>query len=446
MEQNEAILQKGELALSNVLALMPWLAGLAAHVRLQLDERVGTAAVFASGRLLFNPTWLEMLPLGDATFVMAHELMHLMLLTHERAEGEIPVIVNIAHDIIINQMLEQEMGIRTPAKGITYKSVIKQESQYRFEALPGVSLEETTALLKAYGDKDTLNNVSCWSLYPADQETVESKTPLGEMLGDLMSLPSARRPPILKPRKLMDVFSEAEERQMFPGERSSNIKKETAETKQLAIEAMAIHEIQVAMEKNVTKSASGRGTSAGHSTFSIEMLRSHYSTPWQWALQQWMESTAPSSNTYARTSRRGQYPDFVRPGKKRTGETLHILLDTSGSMSYVLPLILGTITSFCEATGVDTIHMIQCDTQVAADEWLPVAGLQKFTAYGFGGSDMSPGMERLAADPEVERIIVITDGDIFFPRHEMPYEVLWVVTQNHERFNPGYGRVIGIEM
>ncbi|MBK8703452.1 MAG: hypothetical protein IPN33_07390 [Saprospiraceae bacterium] len=71
-------------------------------------------------------------------------------------------------------------------------------------------------------------------------------------------------------------------------------------------------------------------------------------------------------------------------------------------MSYDLRQILGVMASFCEITGVDAVHVLQCDTEVTADEWVPAAELSNFNIFGFGGSDMSPAMYQLAADPEVE--------------------------------------------
>ena len=63
-------------------------------------------------------------------------------------------------------------------------------------------------------------------------------------------------------------------------------------------------------------------------------------------MQQWLEATCSSQNTYSRPSRRGQYADFVRLGKQHEGYTLHIVLDTSGSMTEELSKILGVIGAF----------------------------------------------------------------------------------------------------
>jgi predicted metal-dependent peptidase len=55
-------------------------------------------------------------------------------------------------------------------------------------------------------------------------------------------------------------------------------------------------------------------------------------------------------------------------------------------------------------------------------------------------------MLRLAEDPEVSVAIVLTDGEIDYPEHAVPYNVLWVLPawKNPEEFSPRYGKVIAM--
>src|SRR5262249_48077084 len=68
----------------------------------------------------FNPAYLDSLSELDRAFVMAHEMLHLALRTHERGEGADLRVVNVAHDYIINDMLVHEMGQKPPA-GVLYQ-------------------------------------------------------------------------------------------------------------------------------------------------------------------------------------------------------------------------------------------------------------------------------------------------------------------------------------
>jgi predicted metal-dependent peptidase len=80
---------------------------------------------------------------------------------------------------------------------------------------------------------------------------------------------------------------------------------------------------------------------------------------------------------------------------------------------------------------------------VTADETLAPVELAEREIAGYGGSDLSPAMRRLAEDPHVRAAVVITDGDIAYPQERMPYEVLWVMPAPGA-FRPPYGRVIAM--
>jgi VWA-like domain (DUF2201) len=176
----------------------------------------------------------------------------------------------------------------------------------------------------------------------------------------------------------------------------------------------------------------------------MEAIRDAYAAPWELALQRWMDAVAPGERTYARPSRRGIIgPDVVRPGRVRQGWVLHIILDTSGSMVEILPRALGAIAIFCEASNVSDVRLVQCDQVVTSDRWVEPEQLAEFEISGFGYSDMSPAILHLAADPEVESVLVLTDGYIDYPKEPPPYRVLWALIGDYVTpFAPSYGEVV----
>ena len=176
----------------------------------------------------------------------------------------------------------------------------------------------------------------------------------------------------------------------------------------------------------------------------MQAVRDAYAPPWELAMQRWMDAVAPGERTYARPSRRGaDRSDLVRPGRRRTGWTLHIMLDTSGSMTDILPRALGAIGAFCDATGVGEVRVVQCDIEVTSDQWVEPQQLAEFKVSGFGYSDMAPGIRHLAEDPEVESAILLTDGYIEIPAEAPPYRMLWaMIGQVNANFRPPYGVVL----
>ena len=107
-----------------------------------------------------------------------------------------------------------------------------------------------------------------------------------------------------------------------------------------------------------------------------------------------------------------------------------------------IPLALGAIADFCEATGVDQVRVVQCDTAVTADDWLSPGELVDYEVLGYGGSDLTPALAMFAEDPRVTATVVITDGDVALPQDPVPYAVLWVVPGDTTAFSPPYGRVV----
>ena len=122
-------LKRVERGLRLLTVSMPYLSGLAAAVRVTLDARVPTMGVFASGRLVVNPEFAEKLRENELVFVLAHELLHLALRTHDRARGSHHLEFNYAHDYIINDILRKELGMDVPAGGLDMPGASKRSAE-----------------------------------------------------------------------------------------------------------------------------------------------------------------------------------------------------------------------------------------------------------------------------------------------------------------------------
>jgi len=215
-----------------------------------------------------------------------------------------------------------------------------------------------------------------------------------------------------------DVLGSVLEKEWFPEDTAGEAR--ARELREEAAKALSLRGLMDAMR--------GRGTSPAGREDALEALRGLYRPPWEMALQRWLESVAPGARTFNRPSRRGaDRCDVVLPGRKRESWTLHIVLDTSGSMADELPRALGAIADFCAAVGVDQVHLVQCDTEVGRDEVLAPAEVSRWQVTGYGGSDLTPAMNRLAEDPQVTAAVVLTDGDVTYPESPVPYGVLWVL-------------------
>ena len=406
-----ARIQKG---LRMVTVPFPHLSGLVAAARVSVDERVPTVGVFASGRMLANPSFVAKLKDNELVFVLAHEMLHLALRTHDRARGSDRMQFNYAHDYIINDMLRAELGFQNiPAGGLD---------------MPGAR-EKSAEQIMLEMRKNAARMPSKTRVFDGEATTVKRLFQPGEA-GKGESDDAG------------DVLGNALENQLFPNQSTdpSEQERRAEAMKELAAKALSLAQAMGAMKGM-------RGAGAGADTQTVNALRGLYRPPWEVALQRWLESVAPGERTFTRPSRRGEAcTDGVLPGRRREGWMLNIVLDVSASMSDEIPRALGAIADFCDAAGVDQVRLVQCDTAATADDRVDPAQLENYQVTGYGGSDLSPAMEHLAADPAVCAAIVITDGEIDYPRAAPPYNVLWVLPQiAGAAFSPRYGRVVRMQ-
>ncbi|MBX3522269.1 MAG: hypothetical protein KF807_03560 [Xanthobacteraceae bacterium] len=399
-----------ERGLRMVTVPMPHLAGLAAAVRCSIDDRVPTMGVFASGRMVANRQFVAKLKENELIFVLAHELLHLALRTHDRAKGSGRLEFNYAHDYIINDILRAELGFtHVPAGGLD---------------MPGAkekSAEQIVLEMRKNGEQ-MQSKTQVW-----DGQAISARGALNKSgQGSGQSADDAG-----------DVMDDAKERELFP-ECKNGQADQAKQMRAAAARALALGKAMGAMK--------GRGVEAGELTQTVMALRGMYKTPWEVAMQKWIESVAPGERTYIRPSRREVTGDIVLAGRKRESWMLNVVLDTSGSMTDEISPALGAIADFCEQLSIDEIRLVQCDAAVTGDEMLSPEALADYQISGFGGSDLTPAMRGLAEDARVTAALVITDGDIAFPPEEMPYDVLWVITPGaYASFNPPYGHVIRMQ-
>jgi predicted metal-dependent peptidase len=403
---DQEVLQRIENGLRLVTVPFPHFAGLVRTIRVGLDERVPTMGIFASGRLVVNPRFVSQLKENELIFVLAHEIFHLALRTHDRAVGSDPLQFNYAHDYIINDILRGELGFQhVPAGGLEWPGARE------------MSAEEILLQM----DKNPNH--------------------LAQIGAGVWQLSAGSRGASSSPGNEGDVLDGQLERQWFPNEASSDQEAQAEAIKETAAKALSLGRLMGTMR------GLGRGADPGTSNQLVTALRGLYRTPWEMALQRWLESVAPGPRTFIRPSRRGaDRLDVVLPGRKREGWILNVVLDTSGSMTEEIPRALGAIADFCDGVAVDQVRLVQCDTAVTSDKFLMPADVARHEITGYGGSDLSAAMQHLADDPNVEAVVVLTDGDILYPEEEMPYEVLWILpARSSVAFHPPYGLVLHMQ-
>ena len=163
-----------------------------------------------------------------------------------------------------------------------------------------------------------------------------------------------------------DVLSERLERTLFPDDMTDPARA-AERTRALAARPLGL-------AKACARGA--RGSDAGGQQQVVDALRGLYRTPWELALQRWLESVAPGERTFREHRGRGAPRRSSCPGRRREGWILNVVLDTSGSMTDVIATRAGRHRRFLRCRRVEQVRVLQCDAQVTADDLMSPSSLR----------------------------------------------------------------------
>lgn len=330
---------------------------------------VNIAAVDANNQIIFVNLEADMTEL-EWRFVMAHEILHVVL-EHQKRKGNRDAFVwNIACDYVINNWLVQ-MGVGTlPPRGGLYK-----------EEYAGLDSETIYDQLIENGGNDQL-------------------TFRGKGLGDLLDLDPDYQP------------GNGQIRRRFPFRTTVRQHTQNAARRMMEDQGNGL----------------GRGYLPGGLIEELDLravAEELVQVPeWKAELAEWFNlqfTPKPPRRSYARISRRqSSTPDIPRPGMSPLelhSPTFGVILDTSGSMSHeLLQKGLSAVVAFSERHGVRRVRFVMCDTQPYDEGFIPVEDLKKpYRIWGRGGTILQPSVDLLlnAKDfPKEAPILIVTDGEI----------------------------------
>ena len=301
--------QPAERAKRWVMNELPLLGALASQItiiaRADLCERMDIAVAAVNGNLMemyFHPKWNLTQP--ELLFVYVHELLHVALMHHSRAQGRDHELWNIACDFVINGWLV-EMGVgQMPTIGALYDPRLAGMSA---ETVYDLIVKEPKPYLKLRGFRGKLGDVLLDApnrrIYKDDVTTID----------DLI-------------HRCMATGMACQGRGTVP--------------------AGLLEEIR--------------------SLYSLLRFLGMLPLP-RW-MDAHVPALRDPLRTYARASRRqASTPDIPRPARYipqewKDAHTFGVVLDTSGSMDReLLGRALGAIASYAEARDVTAVRLVLCD-------------------------------------------------------------------------------------
>lgn len=169
---------------------------------------------------------------------------------------------------------------------------------------------------------------------------------------------------------------------------------------------------------------------AGIDNLVKEMLKPEIN--WKEALSQFVTKTLGGEHSWSRCSRHALARGHYLPGKTDMKIKAALVLDTSGSYLQDLPKFLAEFKALVESFGKYEITLVQCDAEVQDvknyDTETPME-FDKFNAKGGGGSDFRPAFKKLRElGDDFNCCITFTDGYISMPTYPPPYPTLFVLT------------------
>ncbi|MBB6053681.1 DUF2201 family putative metallopeptidase [Armatimonas rosea] len=308
------------------------------------------------GELYWNPA----VPLShdEMVFVYAHELLHVALLHHTRAQGRDPHLWNLACDFCINAWLI-EMGVgKMPLIGALYDP-----------------------RLKDMGAEEVYDLLLTWS--PKERKKLRG---LRGALGDVLLDTGGRRLYRGDATTLDDIYKRALQAGM------------ACQTGRGLIPAGLMEEIQSLFTPPVP--------------WDVELAH--------W-LDRHVPRLDDYRRSFARASRRqASTPEIPRAARYLPQEvlaacTFGVILDTSGSMDrQLLGRSLGAIASFAEARGVPAVRLVLCDAAPYDKGFVEPSELRGLIAIqGRGGTVLQPGINYLVSRPDFPTtapVMILTDG------------------------------------
>lgn len=390
----------------------PFFASLAMYLRPRIDNRIPTAGVTAKGDLFLNEEFIRSLDHEAMVFVVVHEVMHLVTLTHDRLPvGGHPVLFNIASDIVIN------------------KAIVDA----------GIPLPDANMIKPLHSKYDrSLSKYDGWFTEPVYYDLLKEvkNAPKGSDSGDGSGNSDGDCP---NGGSTGDKSSDGQ----FHGYWWDGSGQATAEEK--------VTDEQKAQWKQRAASAAAAAKSAGKFPGSIEAFVTTLLKPkndWRKYLRNTASSVLKGNWTWKQISRRTC--GAVRtPGRVKTLPSAVVYIDTSGSISDQELTRFLSETSEIIKLGGGKCRLLLGDAEIYYDGEVGVGDIANRLPVQRGGTDFRVLFDAIA-EHKIRPALVVGFTDLCGPFPDAPpgFKVVWCVPEGSwsGRGQAPFGEVIKVEL
>lgn len=398
----------------------PFFGQIALHLHLRETHQIPTLAV-STKSMYFNPDYVAKLSPEAVVAAVMHEVMHRVLLCHERLGSRNKKVWNMAQDFCINYILKQS-GIHIEP-GWLYDEVLGKldaDEVYRKLIENAIKIPMMGVSGSGKGDGDEDDDASGGGS-PSDGEDDDEDGEGGQYVPD--------------PDEANDhsdrgcCWIAPPEEPMTESNRNAN----EAEMKRIIAAAATIQRM-------------AGNTPAGLERFIDTLL--HPKVDWRSVLRQFVEQRAKNDYNWMRPNRRYIAGGLYLPSldSLETGE-LVIVIDSSGSTIRMMDQFIAELSGILEMCRPTKIYVVYCDAAVGSyEEFGPDDLPLKVHVTGGGGTRFTPAFEWVAEQGIYPRaMIYLTDLECSdYPDSEPEYPVLWAYSGG-QGTTPPFGQVVEID-
>lgn len=394
-----------------MLQRFPFVGAVAMSLDLVPVRDVDLSTAATDGKSMYwNIEFLASITPEERLFTFAHEVYHSILMHGIRKEHRDHYVFNIAADLEINNLLEAD-GIVVPEDVCLIKS---KAHPHGFDFEKGLSAEKYYDLLLRCPPADKASQHKLCGQFDKHVYKDDLHKPSNTESYD----------------KYGKVFHD-------PDYRPNVTDKNAQHIREAAISAMQTIERQ-------------GGTVPAHLKDIISKL-TEPKVDWKEVLSQFVVGCNGSGDrTWNRCNRRFVSSGIYLPSTGDNQMNVAVVIDTSGSVTEVLPQFLGELNGLVKSFGNYKLTVIQNDAAVqdvaVYDDASPLdLEHTEFEAKGFGGTNLEPAFKHIADNcDDVNCVVVMTDGwfckSISADICDIP--TIWMLTKHGIKDKITFGDVI----
>ena len=398
------------------------------------DCRLETAATDGN-KIYFDCEFYSQLTSGQREFVLAHEVWHNIFLHFTRQCGRDTQLWNVATDMEINHMLQNE-GLEVLKDGCFPDPIVA-----------GKNAEDIYAYLMKQAQKQQKKNGNSGKGQGNDQGQGGSGDQDDSSDSNSSSSSNGGKPNQNQGNgNDKGKYGNQFDKHIYEGDGNGDAQEQDGkfgkrgDDPDFNPKMGDARETENKIKEMVTAVAQSIERKQGHLPAGIDNLVKEMLKPeinWKERLSMFVTSCLGGDHSWKRCSRHALGRGMYLPGRNDQKLKAALILDTSGSYLQDLPKFLAEFKSLVESFGKYEITMIQCDAEVqdvkTYDAETPME-FDKFNAKGGGGSDFRPAFKKLRElGDDFDTCIVFTDGYISMPTYPPPYPTLFVLTPDADK-------------